>query len=148
MRLSPTRVAPLLICVAFLAVVLGCGRGGPEMIQVTGTITLDGNPVPEAAVMFAGPEGGTPVTAITDGKGEFSLKAAAGANAVGVSKTGQGGGAAKPTSADNMLMPAGRAGAAPVQHVIPLKYADPRKSELKVDVKRGMAPVELKLSSK
>lgn len=139
-----------LLWLAPLALWIGCGKSGPATVSVTGTVTLDGSPVAEAGVMFAGPEGGTPVSTVTDGQGQFRLDALVGVNAVAVSKTKQAGGAAKkPSGDDSMLMPPG--GAAPPaepEWVVPKKYADARKSGLRVDVKRGMTPVKLDLSSK
>ena len=150
MRFPQTRAMVSLLWLAALALWLGCGRGGPATVSVTGTVTLDGSPVAEAGVMFAGPEGGTPVSTVTDSQGQFRLEAPVGANAVAVSKTKQAGGAAKqPSGDDAMLMPAG-GGAPPAEPewIVPKKYADARNSGLKVDVKRGMTPIKLDLSSK
>ena len=44
---------------------LGCGPGGPEIASVEGKVTLDGKPLPNAAVVFI-PENGRPAGATTD----------------------------------------------------------------------------------
>lgn len=66
-------------CLAFgLCVLLlnlaGCGgvSDQPELGQVTGTITLDGKPLPRTAVMFQ-PENGRPATGRTDKDGKYEL---------------------------------------------------------------------------
>ena len=51
-----------LVCAAALLFSFGCGRGDlPELAPVTGTVTLDGTPFPNAVVYFhtQSKEGGT-----------------------------------------------------------------------------------------
>jgi hypothetical protein len=63
-----------------LLVLAGCGGGvedQPEMGRVTGTVTLDGDPLPNAHIAFAplGDEGGTSTaTANEDGYYELNYK--------------------------------------------------------------------------
>lgn len=52
---------------------VGCG-GGPELGIVTGTVTLDGQPVPNAFVVFTPKGPGRPSQTKTDTEGRFSLK--------------------------------------------------------------------------
>ncbi len=121
----------------------GCGGGGRETVEVTGIITLDGQPVADAAVMFSGPEGGSPTTARTDAMGHFTLQAVAGSNGVAVSKLQATGTA---VVGEDGLMPSSGAPAVS-ESVLPKKYADFRTSGLVVDVAKGMAEVKLDLSS-
>jgi hypothetical protein len=58
----------LLIVLTFL----GCGRSGPEIASVEGTVTMDGKPLPRASVVFV-PEQGRPSGAMTDEEGRFVL---------------------------------------------------------------------------
>ena len=51
---------------------LGCGPGGPEIASVEGTVTLDGEPLPNASVVFV-PENGRPAGATTDSQGHYVL---------------------------------------------------------------------------
>jgi len=127
-------------CLAGLA---GCGSSGRETVEVKGTITLDGQPLADAAVMFSGPEGGSPATGRTDAQGRFTIQAVPGSNSAAVSKTQTSGNAAV---GEDGLMPAIGAVAAPVS-LVPKKYADFQTSGLTVDVAGGMAAVELELSS-
>jgi hypothetical protein len=53
-------------------VCLGCGPGGPEIATVEGTVTLDGEPLPNASVVFV-PEDGRPAGATTDAQGHYEL---------------------------------------------------------------------------
>ncbi|WP_397569471.1 carboxypeptidase-like regulatory domain-containing protein [Schlesneria sp. T3-172] len=50
---------------------LGCSRG-PKIASVRGTVTLDGEPLPYAAVVF-NPANGRPAGATTDENGEYAL---------------------------------------------------------------------------
>lgn len=51
----------------------GCGRGNyPEVATVTGTVTLDGNPLEDAEITFA-PKDGRASSGRTDAKGQYDL---------------------------------------------------------------------------
>jgi len=52
----------------------GCGQSGPELADVTGTITLDGRPLPKVGVVFrpAGP-GASPAYGGTNKDGKYTL---------------------------------------------------------------------------
>jgi hypothetical protein len=50
----------------------GCGESGPEIASVEGKVTLDGQPLPDAAVVFI-PENGRPAGARTDEQGNYVL---------------------------------------------------------------------------
>jgi hypothetical protein len=52
-------------------VALGCG--GPQMGQVTGVVTLDGQPVTGAQVTFSPRQGGFESTGVTDQSGRYVL---------------------------------------------------------------------------
>jgi hypothetical protein len=51
----------------------GCGRGGPEVVRVTGTVTCQGKPVGNLFLNFK-PEVGRPSWGVTDAEGKYSLK--------------------------------------------------------------------------
>jgi len=50
----------------------GCGGGGPELASVSGTVTLDGQPLSDAMVIFI-PENGRQAAARTDTAGKYVL---------------------------------------------------------------------------
>lgn len=56
----------------FSVCLLGCGSSGPEIASVEGTVTLDGQPLANASVVFV-PEGGRPAGASTDAQGKYVL---------------------------------------------------------------------------
>ena len=58
----------LMLCVA------GCGDGGPTLAPTTGLVTLDGQPVADAAVSFMPVGGGPMATGNTNSEGVFELK--------------------------------------------------------------------------
>ena len=51
---------------------MGCGGGGPDRGTVTGTVTLDGQPLEGADLEFQ-PEEGSPSYGTTDDDGEYDL---------------------------------------------------------------------------
>ena len=61
------------------ALLCGCGgNSGPDLEDVSGTVTLDGEPLPEATVRFLPESDGTaeyvrPATGVTDSSGWYSL---------------------------------------------------------------------------
>ena len=54
---------------------LGCGGGGSDLDLkgVSGTVTLDGQPLPDATVVFTPKGGGRQVFGLTDEDGEYEL---------------------------------------------------------------------------
>ena len=67
-----TRSAGLWFGIAFLlAVTVGCG--GPDLNAVTGTVTLDGEPLADALLVFTPMTGGRPAAARTDANGKYKL---------------------------------------------------------------------------
>lgn len=139
-----------LCCFASLALTMllaGCGKSGPALTTVKGKVLLDDQPLTEAAVMFSGPEGAVPITAMTDAQGQFTLQAPLGVSQVTVAKSA-GGNSAPVNDPNAALMPASGAAPAAPKSLVPEKYSNPKKSDLKVDVQKGMTDVTLNLSSK
>lgn len=68
-----TAVALLCACVAFAFV--GCGQKGPKKVSISGTITVDGEPVDKGSVRFkpADGQGPTDGAQIVDGKFEAEV---------------------------------------------------------------------------
>jgi hypothetical protein len=65
----------LLVGAAFFLSCVGCGRvDGPQLATVSGTVTLDGKPVPQVNITFV-PEtqGGSPSFGSTDANGKYTL---------------------------------------------------------------------------
>lgn len=73
-----TSVKPSFPVVLVLAVVLvtlaggGCRRGRARLVEVTGTVSYQGKPVPKANVIFQ-PQEGPPAMAVCNEQGEFKL---------------------------------------------------------------------------
>ncbi|MGN6133038.1 MAG: carboxypeptidase-like regulatory domain-containing protein [Aureliella sp.] len=63
------------VCVVLCAMAAGCGSSGPQLADVTGTVTLDGKPVPNAIVTFNPVEpGGSNSLGKTDAQGNYRLE--------------------------------------------------------------------------
>lgn len=57
-----------------LALTAGCGgRDLPDLAPVTGTVKLDGEPLPNVLVSFYPQSGGRPGTGVTDEQGKYEL---------------------------------------------------------------------------
>ena len=55
-----------------LCLFAGCGAGGPEIVEIEGTVTRKGQPVPNLRIYFE-PTKGRPSWAISDPSGHFKL---------------------------------------------------------------------------
>lgn len=60
------------LALPLILVVAGCGSDGPELADVTGTVTLDGKPVPGAVLTFI-PTSGSTSYGKTDASGKYTL---------------------------------------------------------------------------
>jgi len=68
------RIDGILGLAAALVLSVGCGSpAGPELGTVQGTVTLDGDPLPDAVIQFA-PNKGRPSTGTTDANGHYTLQ--------------------------------------------------------------------------
>jgi hypothetical protein len=63
--------ASLMLLVSFVSVV-GCGDGRPQRVPVSGTVLIDGAPVPHGFVTFAPPKGRS-ASGQLDKQGRFTL---------------------------------------------------------------------------
>lgn len=157
----------LWLLVAALVVTTGCSKS--SLIPVTGTVTLDGKPLDGAAISFVpaiapdsdtAPAGQTPATGQTDASGKFTLGSVAGVGAVqgtykvGVSKAAAGakvtgGDAPKGAPPGTMLSGGPGTGKPPAmaKNLVPDKYVNPDTSGITVEVKPGMEPVTIALTS-
>ncbi len=54
-----------------ILVIAGCGSDRPPLASLTGTVTLDGEPVPYGGLMFSPVDGGRPSLAGLNEEGEF-----------------------------------------------------------------------------
>ena len=71
MRRSSVCCLAALTCL-FCLTSLGCGSGNPATAKVTGTVTVDGQPIQGAVVVFH-PATGRAATGVTDAAGKFAL---------------------------------------------------------------------------
>jgi hypothetical protein len=120
---------PALVLLLAAAALGGCGGGGPKMVKVTGTATVDEAPLVDGSITFrptgaeGKPEGGT----IKDGR--FELAVSPGSYKVEISAT-------RPVAGAKDMGMGG-----PVENYIPARYN--AKTELTADVKTS-GPNELK----
>ncbi len=131
----------------------GCRPNPPQVVPVSGVVTLDGKPLAGAAITFVPVAGGVFGCGSTNNSGEFTLGtfaetdgALAGVHrvsitpdiispaAMGQTSPGEGGGA-RPGESNR--------GA---KSRIPEKYASIDTSGLQVDVQKGMPPVTFELT--
>lgn len=130
-------VAALLMAV----VIAGCSSGDPKLVPVTGKVTYKGEPVEGASVTFVHADGRTSPVGVTDAAGVFTLGSVTGQGAavgdyqVAISKKAAREGApANPKPEDMIKMLKGGKTLPEPKDVIPVKYADAKKSGLKATV--------------
>jgi hypothetical protein len=145
----PFRISAILTAVVLLAAFSGCGPLQSPTVPVRGIVTLDGQPVAGAAVLFT-PEQGRPAEAITDASGGFVLHtfdkddgAVPGNHKVTVTLSKADSAAVNNEGLENPL--AGKN--VQIQWIVPQKYSRPETSGLSWEVVAGMPPVRLELNS-
>jgi hypothetical protein len=141
MSLQSSFTASALACTLFLAAVTGCG--GPNAASVSGTITLDGKPLPTANVSFY-PDGGAnaPAYGQSDASGRYSLSTGPDAGLA------PGKYVAVVVATKEPPQPYDKTGAEiPPIPITPHKYSDTNTSDLKVEVKAGSNDIPLALQT-
>lgn len=130
------------VLVLGICTLVGCSDNG--LVPVQGRVLVDGKPIENAAVLFQPESGGVPATGVTGPNGEFKLATAgvgegatSGMNGVSIVKSV----VAQPNRKIE------ESEIVPMKYETPIKYASPKTSGISIDVKPGMEPVELKLTS-
>ena len=151
MSMSKTCGIVLLLIVVGLG---GCGESRdpnlPDLVPVTGKITLDGKPLPGATVGFFGnASGSTGSVGTTDADGVYQLQtlnngegAPVGQYIVSVSKLVKPDGSDLPTDVEIDPM------STPHKELLPPKYSDMNQTVLKTEVKEGGGQHDFDLKSK
>lgn len=129
----------LRLCSPAIACLMISGCGSDELNSVSGTVTLDGQPLKGAFVTFSPAEGGRPASAETDDEGRYELQ---------YSRTSKGTGAGKyvvtirtGTSTDE---------GEEIPEKLPARYHDEAADnpEMRVEVTPGGNTFDFKLTSK
>jgi len=148
-----SKVAVCLLAVA-LAFVFGCGRAGPKVEFVEGTVLLDGEPVNGADVGFSPVADGLSAYGRTDSAGKFRLTTARGGSRLGGAPVGEYvvtvvkwrnrleelGPQPDPsdgTAAGKWQAEADRLNSLPPEYIVPKAYGEKAASPLKATVKKG-----------
>ncbi len=123
-----------------LAIISCAGNSG--LAPVTGKVTYQGKPVPEATIVFVGEGSARPAIAISAADGTYSLRtldangAAPGNYMVVVTKTELPAEAGEPPSMEEAANRA-RTPPPPPKRLLPAKYGDATTTPLKFEVKLG-----------
>lgn len=142
-------------CFALLplfTLILGCGGGNmPSTVAVTGTVTLDGNPVEGASVNFLSDAGSITASGKTDAGGKFTLKTVIGSQSVDGAILGRHKVAVVKTESDGQAITdpkemMSKMAENPaitsdfkVKNIVPNKYSNPTQSGLTAEVTEGGA---------
>lgn len=138
------------VVLAALLTVSGCGENDSK-IRIKGVVFADDKPLEGASVAFVGNDGGSISSAVSNAKGEFSMRAAPGKNKVAVSKDDPS--AAVPSDPNvNQTMPteaeyAKMLKSAP-KSLVAERFKDPDKSGIVIDVAEGMDVIDINVTSK
>lgn len=136
-----------LLGILLAAALAGCGSRSAT-VTVRGMVTLDGKPVEGAAVMIEPSGDGVPAIGMTDASGRFKIEAPSGKSRVAISKTVPASAAQGVLRADEGVQLSGNADRVRVKYLTPIKYASALTSGLTLDVRAGMDPVRLAITSK
>jgi hypothetical protein len=136
--MSLTMFRQLLYLAAAALVLIGCDRSssGPQVVEVTGVVTLNGAAVEGANVVFSPAGDGDPMLAsqaVTNSNGQFSLSTHVGG---GNFKSGIAPGkySVAVTKLDTAAI---KSTLAPPKNLLPAKYASPKSSGLNLEVVAG-----------
>jgi hypothetical protein len=136
------------ICVALavgLVTALGCGGGGPKLVEVEGTVKLAGKPIDNIAVEFWPTATGPRSVGVSDAQGKFTLTtddgtkkgAVIGTHKVVLRDASVVGNKILGRAGEDVDMTEGR------KSRISEVYLDPRKSPLKAEVSAEKKLIEL-----
>jgi hypothetical protein len=124
------------ICGFCLSALVGCGGEGGGTVKAGGTVTVNGQPMADLAVMFTPQGAGRPAVGVTDASGHFDLATFA-----------PGDGAAPGTHivtiVENSTQPPPDHGTpefeawSKLPPKVPVKYGDPKQSGLSATVTPG-----------
>lgn len=133
---------------ATLGAALGCGGSGPAVTPVAGVVTMGGEPVVDAAVMFLPVQGGRPAEDVTDAEGRFRLTtfrrgdgALLGEHRVSVTAFNQAPAVVDDEGREQYVPAGGRE----LEWLVPERYADATRSGIQIRVERGMDEVRIDL---
>lgn len=139
------RTVGVLMLLGLSLSVIGCG---PQLVPVQGVVTLDGDPVPNAAVTFTRQESGETANGMTNAQGEFTLKtsklgkgALPGEHVVVVSAVKYEGVGETEDGVES------GGGKITEKWITPQRYANPKTSGLTETVSSGMEPIAIELKS-
>jgi len=135
----------LATCLCLCLALAGCSRGGPDVVAIEGTVTHNGEPVPNLRIYFV-PTDGRPSWAISDSSGHFVLDyddtydgAKVGTHKVFVQNAGA-------VVDETVAMSGGaRPKSSPAMSKIVQKYGNKDTSPLQVEVKKADRNFHLKL---
>ncbi|MDO5310163.1 MAG: carboxypeptidase-like regulatory domain-containing protein [Planctomycetia bacterium] len=149
----------LALVVAMTTLFVGCKGGSIKTEMVTGKITLDGEPVADAKIVFSPVGSGESASGVSDAEGVYTLTTNGGAPGKGalvgeyqVGIVKQENVAPQPTKEE--LEAASAAGEdisrkypAEMKDIIPTKYVIPARSGLTASVKAGKNEIDFQLDS-
>jgi hypothetical protein len=76
--ISSIRISQAVVVLATVSLLIGCGKAPPEIVPVSGTVTLDGKPLANVEVRFIptvpGLDGNMVGSAVTDDEGKYTLR--------------------------------------------------------------------------
>ncbi|WP_145265289.1 carboxypeptidase-like regulatory domain-containing protein [Calycomorphotria hydatis] len=130
-----------MLLLPLMLMAFGCSEEGPKLGTVSGTVTLDGEPLPNAQLMFTPRGEGRPSTASTDENGMYKLAYTAG-------KKGALTGSHRvsiTTAVDQYSDEATGKRVEAVEEKLPAKYH--QKSELTAEIQEGSNTIDFSLES-
>ncbi|MCG8587262.1 MAG: hypothetical protein MI757_21365 [Pirellulales bacterium] len=139
----------MIFCVALVAS-LGCGNGGPQRVEVSGTVTYEGDPVEDGTIRFL-PTAESRVPSaggyIRDGRYEITAKGGVPVGTHTVRIEGYRGGSTSPADKATDRFDVGSRNKAPTQFV-PARYNRESKLRVEISAKDGAVTRDFALTEK
>jgi hypothetical protein len=154
-QLARAKSTALLVLLALIIPVLGCGKSGPKLVKISGVVTFQGKPLARGLINYTPVDNGTrsgtrTSVGIIDTNGRYSMSTFSTRDGVlpGEYMVSIDGGMDPPGSSGSIELTADGQPAAPGKAEIPIKYSSVSTSGLTASVPAESDEIEINFDLK